>query len=179
MDGKNQRLTAAVGHVQRAVSRFAAYSLGAVVGISHLSCTRNLETVTVNERVFSRNGDSLQFNGGRCKTLQLGSSRSFEPRPLEGSDFEVTEGEEADGMVVQVFSDAELLISRRYDEATLRSGAVDEFTVTTHAGRVYVLRYWDGRCAPLDVTSRLIPRADSHTGSARRERVVSPTRPRA
>jgi hypothetical protein len=71
---------------------------------------------------------------------------------VEGSDFEVTEGANADAVVVQVFSDTDLLESRRYDEAMLRSGSVDEFTVTTHAGRSYVLRYWGGSCASFDAT---------------------------
>jgi hypothetical protein len=69
---------------------------------------------------------------------------------LVGSDFEVIEGEDADVVVVQVFSERELLASRRYNEAILRSGTVDEFAVTTHGSRSYVLRYWGGSCAPLD-----------------------------
>jgi hypothetical protein len=85
-------------------------------------------------------------------TMQLGSSRPIAPSPVEGSDFEVTEGTNADVVAVQVFSDTELLANRQYDEAMLRSGTVDEFTVTTHAGRSYVLRYWGGSCASFDAT---------------------------
>ena len=113
-----------------------------------LSCGHDL--VSINERIFVKKGDSLQYNGGGCMTVQLGGSSSLGPRPLVGSDFEVTEGEDANGVVVQVFSDKALLASRRYNEATLWSGAVDEFAVTTHAGGSYLLRYWGGSCAPLD-----------------------------
>jgi hypothetical protein len=113
-----------------------------------LSCGHDL--VSVNERIFVKKGASLQYNGGGCMTVQLGGSGSLAPRPLVGSDFEVTEGEDANDVVVQVFSDNALLVSRRYNEATLWSGAVDEFTVTTHAGGSYLLRYWGGSCASLD-----------------------------
>jgi hypothetical protein len=118
--------------------------------MSFLSCGRDF--VGLNERVFVKEGDSLNFNGGGCMTMQLGSSRPLASPPVEGSDFEVTEGANADAVVVQVFSDTDLLASRRYDEAMLRSGSVDEFTVTTHAGRSYVLRYWGGNCASFDAT---------------------------
>ena len=47
-------------------------------------------------------------------------------------------------------SDQQLLASRTYGVAMLRSGKLDEFTVTTHSGVVYVLRYWGGTCADLD-----------------------------
>jgi hypothetical protein len=130
----------------------------AVVGMSLSSCGHDL--VTVNERIFVRKGGSLQYNGGGCMTMQLGGSSSPAPRspappPLEGSDFEVTEGEDANEVVVQVFSDNQLLVTRRYGEATLRSGTVDEFTVATHESSVYVLRYWGGTCAPLDADVEL------------------------
>jgi hypothetical protein len=119
-------------------------------GMSFLSCGRDL--VSLNERVFVKEADSLNFNGGGCMTMPLGGSRPIASPPVEGSDFEVTEGANADAVVVQVFSDTDLLESRRYDEAMLRSGSVDEFTVTTHAGRSYVLRYWGGSCASFDAT---------------------------
>ena len=48
---------------------------------------------------------------------------------------------------MRVFSDDELLTSRRYDEAMLASGKVDEFSVMTHLGVVYTLRHWGGSCA--------------------------------
>ena len=126
-----------------------ALALAALTG-SLSSCGRDL--VGLNERIFVREGDSLNFNGGGCMTMQLPSSGSGAHSPVEGSDFEVTEGANADAMVVRVFSDMDLLASRRYDEATLRSGTVDEFAVTTHAGRRYLLRYWGGSCASLDGT---------------------------
>jgi len=130
-------------------SALAAVAL-TVVGISCVSCGRDL--ASLNERVFVKEGDSLHFNGGGCMIMQLGDSRPIAPSPVEGSDFEVTEGTNADVVVVQVFSDTELLSSRRYDEAMLRSGTVDEFTVTTHAGRSYVLQYWGRSCASFDAT---------------------------
>jgi hypothetical protein len=114
-----------------------------------LSCGQDL--VTVNERIFVKTDDTWQYNGGGCMTAPLGGSSARAPRPpVQGSDFEVTEGEDASNFVVQVFSDGDLLASRHYSEATLRSGAVDEFTVMTHAGGSYMLRYWGGVCASLD-----------------------------
>ena len=56
-------------------------------------------------------------------------------------------GPDGDSFLVRVFSDDELLTSRRYDEATLVSGKVDEFSVTTHLGVVYTLCHWGGSCA--------------------------------
>ncbi len=73
----------------------------------------------------------------------------------QGSDFAVSEGGDANDVPVQVFSDNQLLVTRRYDEAFLRSGTVDEFTVTTHAGGSYFLRYWGGSCDPLDADTEL------------------------
>jgi hypothetical protein len=130
-------------------STLAAVALTAV-GISLVSCGRDL--VGLNERVLVKEGKTLNIHGGGCTTMQLGSSRPIAPSPVEGSDFEVTEGTNADVVVVQVFSDTELLANRQYDEAMLRSGTVDEFTVTTHAGRNYVLRHWGGSCASFDAT---------------------------
>jgi hypothetical protein len=59
-------------------------------------------------------------------------------------DFNVSEGPDGATYVVRVFSDQDLLRTRRYDGATLASGRIDEFSVTTHAGAVYTLRYWGG-----------------------------------
>jgi len=136
-------LIVAIRGVESALAAIALMAVG-----TPLSCGD--DRVSVNERIFVKQGASLQYNGGGCITVQLGGSSSLGPPPLVGSDFEVTEGEEANDVVVQVFSDKALLASRRYNEATLWSGAVDEFTVTTHAGGSYLLRYWGGSCAPLD-----------------------------
>jgi hypothetical protein len=65
-------------------------------------------------------------------------------------EFSVTEGPDGDAFMVRVFSDQQLLASRTYGVAMLRSGRLDEFTVTTHSGAVYVLRYWGGTCPDLD-----------------------------
>lgn len=130
-------------------STLAAVALTAV-GMSLSSCGRDL--VSLNERIFVKEGETRSFNGGGCMTMQLGGSRPIAAPPVEGSDFEVAEGANADVVVVQVFSDTELLASRRYDEVMLRSGTLDEFTVTTHAGHSYVLQYWGGSCGSFDAT---------------------------
>jgi hypothetical protein len=44
----------------------------------------------------------------------------------------------------RIFSESDMLAERRYSEAVLASGRVDEFSVTTHAGVVYTLRYCGG-----------------------------------
>jgi hypothetical protein len=48
---------------------------------------------------------------------------------------------------VQVFSDTEVIATRRYDVPMLLSGRVDEFTVVTHSGATYTLQYWGGPCS--------------------------------
>ena len=58
----------------------------------------------------------------------------------------VAEGAVGEAFVVHVFSDHDLLTSRSYDESMLESGQVDQFSVTTHSGAVYTLRYWGGAC---------------------------------
>src|SRR5688572_430283 len=54
---------------------------------------------------------------------------------------------------VRVFSGQQLLQSRSYNAAWLRSGQVDEFDVTTQTNALYILRYWGGTCADLDASS--------------------------
>ena len=147
------RIVAIRGVLKRALVAVAMTAAG-----TSLSCGQDL--VAVNDRIFVKAGGTWQYNGGGCMTVQLGGSSSLAPSPLggsssvgtasQGSDFEVSGGGDANDVVVQVFSDNQLLVTRFYDEAMLRSGTVDEFTVTTHAGGSYMLRYWGGSCAPLD-----------------------------
>jgi hypothetical protein len=101
--------------------------------------------VTVNSRMFMPDGTHLKFEGGGCMTLELGNTI-----PMEKGDFQFAESEDGDVVLEQVFSDTELLASRRYDVAFLTSAKVDEFGVKTHAGKEYLLRFWGGSCAPLD-----------------------------
>jgi hypothetical protein len=62
-----------------------------------------------------------------------------------------------EALVVRVSEGSTLLLERIYDEEFLRSGRVDEFTVTSSTGQSRLYRYWasydeDGqpRCAPLE-----------------------------
>jgi hypothetical protein len=119
----------------------------AAIGISLPSCGH--DRVTVNQRMFLREGGRLKYQGGGCSSMELGGS-SPAPAPMKGSDFQTTESQDGDVVVEQVFSDTELLASRRYDAAFLNSAKVDQVMVKTHAGKDYVLRYWGGSCAPLD-----------------------------
>jgi hypothetical protein len=118
----------------------------ALVAIGMSSCAH--DRVTVNQQMFLREGGRLKYEGGGCSSMELGGSGPA-PAPMKGSDFQTTESQDGDVVLEQVFSDTELLASRRYDAAFLNSAKVDEFTVKTHAGKDYVLRYWGGSCAPL------------------------------
>ena len=102
---------------------------------------------TVNEAIFLHVGSGLESRGEGCSQVSLpGSGGASDAGPHAG-DFNFTEGPDGDAFLVRVYSDQDLLTSRRYDEAMLASGRVDEFSVTTHAGAVYTLRYWGGACA--------------------------------
>ena len=71
---------------------------------------------------------------------------------LEG-DFVLKDHTVGEGLEVTVLSQDEVLATRDYDVAFVRSGSVDSFEVTTHAGRVFGLAYWGGpRCD----TSRVV-----------------------
>lgn len=68
------------------------------------------------------------------------------PPGLQG-DFVIEDFTEGKGLEVTVRSGEEILATRNYDVAFVRSGEVDTFQVTTHAGRVFDLAYWGGpRC---------------------------------
>ncbi len=117
----------------------------ALLGLSLLSCSP-ANRFTVNEAIYLHEGDALASRGDGCTSVTLpGAGGALNAGPHTG-DFEVAEGPDGDTYLVRVFSNQDLLASRRYDEAMLTSGTVDEFSVTTHAGEVYTLRYWGGPC---------------------------------
>jgi hypothetical protein len=109
-----------------------------------ISCSSSVD-VSIASETYLHQGDTLKYAGGGCTHVKLPSSGGAAPGRRIG-DFNMQEGPDGDGFLVQVFSDAELLTARRYDEAMLRSGSIDEFSVTTHLGSVYTLRYWGGAC---------------------------------
>jgi hypothetical protein len=115
------------------------------IGLSQ-ACSSSGATVTVNEAIFLHEGNSLVSRGAGCSYVRLPASSGGLRGPRLG-DFNFSEGPDGDTFVVDVFSDNELLATRRYDEAMLRSGRIDEFTVRTHLGAMYTLRYWGGSCA--------------------------------
>lgn len=140
--------TSLAEHLVRGILGFTAL---VVIGMSLPSCAPTTR-VTVNSRTFVREGGHLTFESASCTSMELGGSGSGRPppAPMAGSDFQFTESEDGDVVLEQIFSDTELLASRRYDEAFLTSGKVDEFAVKTHAGKEYVLRYWGGSCTAPD-----------------------------
>ena len=108
---------------------------------------RHLLRLLATEVVYLHDGESLAFRGGGCSDALLPGSGAADDRGPRVGDFNFSEGPDGDTWLVRVFSDQELLTSRRYDEAMLASGTIDEFSVTTHSGAVYTLRYWGGPCA--------------------------------
>jgi hypothetical protein len=111
------------------------------------SCSSPGDRFTVNEVIYRHDGQTLTFAGGGCTYVSLpGSGGGSDKGPRIG-DFNFSEGPDGDSYLVRVFSDQDLLTSRRYDEAMLGSGTVDEFSVTTHIRAVYTLRHWGGPCA--------------------------------
>jgi hypothetical protein len=124
-------------------------AVAALVIAGHLSvsCSMRQDRVTVNEVAYLHDGQNLAFRGGGCAYVLLPGSGGLDDRGPRAGDFNFTEGPDGDTYLVRVFSDQELLTWRRYDEAMLASGKIDEFSVTTHSGAVYTLRYWGGPCA--------------------------------
>ncbi len=108
------------------------------------SCSSGTE-VSISSETYLHLADRLKYAGGGCMHLKLPASGGATPGRRIG-DFNMQEGPDGDSFLVQVFSDDELLATRRYDEAILRSGRIDEFSITTHLGSVYTLRYWGGPC---------------------------------
>jgi hypothetical protein len=123
----------------------AAAALAMTVQLS-ASCSSQGDRFTINELIDRHERADLVFAGSGCAEVSLpGAGGADDTRPRAG-DFNFSEGPDGDSFLVRVFSDDELLTSRRYDETMLASGKVDEFSVTTHLGVVYTLRYWGGLC---------------------------------
>jgi hypothetical protein len=102
--------------------------------------------VSISSETYLHKGDTLKYAGGGCEHLKLPSWSEAGPAPRLG-DLNMREGPDGDGFLVTVFSDEELLATRRYDERMLQSGNVDEFKVTTHAGAIYTFRSRGGACS--------------------------------
>jgi hypothetical protein len=115
----------------------------AALGFSTFSCSSPGDLVTVNEAIFLQSTSGLVPRGSGCTRVHLPGSGGGS-RPPTSSDFSFTEGPDGDAFRVDVFSNDDLLASRRYGESMLHSGRLDEFTVTTHSGANYLLRYWGG-----------------------------------
>ncbi len=133
------------------VTSFSAmpWATAALVAAISLSCSSG-EQVVINERMFLREGEALVPKGGGCMSMKLPSS---DRASFANADISVEEGGEGDAFVVRVFSGQQLLQSRSYDVAWLRSGQIDEFEVTTQTSALYLFRYWGGTCADLDASS--------------------------
>ena len=110
-----------------------------------LSACSSGTDISISSETYLHQGDTLRYAGGGCQHLKLPAKGGTTPGRRIG-DFNMQESPDGDDFLVQVFSDDELLTSRRYDEAMLRSGKIDEFSITTHLGSVYTLRYWGGPC---------------------------------
>ena len=117
------------------------------------SCSSAQNHYTVNSVAFLHEGQNLVFRGGGCSFVALPGAGGADDLGPRVGDFNVTEGPDGDAYLVRVFSNEELLAIRRYDEAMLSSGKVDEFDVTTQAHAVYTLRYWGGACTALDASA--------------------------
>jgi len=122
---------------------FGRLAVGLSAGLL-ISCSSGVE-VSIASETYLHQGNTLKYAGGGCMHMKLPGSAGAAPARRLG-DFNMQEGPDGDSFLVQVFSDDELLAARRYDEAMLRSGSIDEFSVTTHLGSVYTLRYWGGPC---------------------------------
>lgn len=78
---------------------------------------------------------------------EVGESKLAGGLPGLENDFVLEDYTEGDGLLVTVSSQDEILETRDYDIGFVRSGEVDRFQITTHAGRVFDLAYWGGsRC---------------------------------
>ncbi|HTQ48274.1 MAG TPA: hypothetical protein VMI75_36210 [Polyangiaceae bacterium] len=107
------------------------------------SCSSG-EKYVFNEAEYLHQGQTLVPAGSGCSDVTLPSSGSGADPEAHVGDFNFSEGAEGDSYVVRVYSDADLLTERRYPEAMLAAGDADEFSVTTHGGAVYTLRFWGG-----------------------------------
>jgi hypothetical protein len=115
------------------------------------SCSSE-DKYVVNQAEWIHQGQALVPVGAwGCSKITLPGTSNGGPTAHVG-DFNFTEGDDGDSYVVKVYTDSDLLTERSYSEATLAAGTVDEFSVTTHSGAVYTLRFWGGHvCTPLDL----------------------------
>ena len=127
----------------------AAFGCGLLV----LASCSSGDKYVFNEAMWIHQGQTLVPAGGwGCSRVTLPGTSNGNDRISHIGDFNFTEGDEGDSYVVKVYSDADLLTERSYSEATLAAGTVDEFSVTTHSGAVYTLRFWGGHvCTALDL----------------------------
>jgi hypothetical protein len=125
----------------------AALAVG-LIGL--VSCSGDRRYV-FNEQEYVVQGQTLMPTGSGCSNITLpGTDVGGQGVPHIG-DFNFIEGAEGDSYVVRVFTDSDLLAERRYSEAAVASGRMDEFSVTTHSGAVHTLRFWGGHaCTALD-----------------------------
>ena len=86
------------------------------------SCSSG-DRYTVNEAIYLHDGASLSSRGSGCVFVTLPGSGGADNGGPRVGDFNVTEGADGDAYLVRVFSDQDLLTSRRYDEAMLGVGA--------------------------------------------------------
>jgi hypothetical protein len=135
-----------------------------VVGGACIACDGG-PTFAVNERIFEL--PSMKSAGGGCIAVRLGGGGRGATGTAGGSDGSTLAIEASfggDEMVVKVTEGGRLVAERTYDEAFLRSGRLDQFTVTASTGHSRLLRYWasydsDGqpRCAPLEADGPPLP----------------------
>jgi hypothetical protein len=119
----------------------------ALSGASPVSCSAGGVPVTLNEAIFRNEpGESRVSAGSGCMSARLPAAYGGDSQPVHGGDFSHSEATDGDAFLIQVFSDTELLATRRYDVTMLRSGHIDEFSVVTHSGTTYTLQYWGGPC---------------------------------
>ena len=122
-----------------------------------LGCNTGPE-FAVNERTFEL--PSMKPGPGGCMGIRLGrgpTETAATGASGAGSTLVTQASWGGEALVVRVSEGSTLLLERSYDEEFLRSGRVDEFTVTSSTGQSRLYRYWASydengqpRCAPLE-----------------------------
>jgi len=92
----------------------------------------------------------------------VGSSKLAGGKPGFEGDFIMEDFTEGRGLQVTISSQDQILETRDYDVAFVRSGKVDSFQVTTLAGRIIDLAYWGGPTC--DIESQPIGALGSQAG---------------
>jgi hypothetical protein len=116
----------------------ASAALGcSFIALASCSSSPGGYTYAFSQEMWIHQGQAFMPAGAwGCNRVTLpGTSNGNDQIPHIG-DFNFTQGDEGDSYVVKVYTDSDLLTERSYSEATLASGKVDEFTVTTHSGAV-------------------------------------------